>query len=103
LPKEHPAAKIEGKPVTLGIRPEEIFDAALPGSVSPTEENTICAKVDVLEPLGHEYVAYINIGKLNLIASIDNETRIEEGQEARFVINIDRIHLFDVETEVAIR
>lgn len=103
LPAEHPASKMEGKKVVLGIRPEEIFDAALPGSFTPTEANTITAKVDVLEPLGHEYVAYINIGKLNLIASIDNETRIQEGKDAKFTINLDRIHLFDAETEVAIR
>lgn len=103
LPSEHPARKLEGKAVTLGIRPEEIFDANLPGSVTPTEANTVTAKVDVLEPLGHEYVAYINIGRLNLIASIDNETRIQEGKEAKFAINLDRIHIFDAETEVAIR
>jgi multiple sugar transport system ATP-binding protein len=103
LPSEHAAASLSGKKVILGIRPEEIFDSALPGSVTPTEQNTITAKVDVLEPLGHEYVAYINIGKLNLIATIDNETRIKEGQETRFTINLDRIHIFDAETEVAIR
>ena len=40
-----------GKKVTMGIRPEEIFDAALPSNVTPTDENTITAKVDVLEPL----------------------------------------------------
>jgi multiple sugar transport system ATP-binding protein len=103
LAAEHAAASLSGKKVILGIRPEEIFDSALPGSVTPTELNTITAKVDVLEPLGHEYVAYINIGKLNLIATIDNETRIKEGQETRFTINLDRIHIFDAETEVAIR
>jgi multiple sugar transport system ATP-binding protein len=103
IASEHPAAAMNGKKITLGIRPEEIFDSALPGSVAPTDANTLNAKVDVLEPLGHEYVAYINIGKLNLIATIDNETRIKEGQEAKFTINLDRIHLFDAETEVAIR
>jgi multiple sugar transport system ATP-binding protein len=103
LAKEHPASSMNGKKVTLGLRPEEIFDSALPGSVAPTDANTVTAKVDVLEPLGHEYVAYINIGKLNLIATIDNETRIKEGQDAKFTINLDRIHLFDAETEVAIR
>ncbi|MGV3617505.1 MAG: ABC transporter ATP-binding protein [Fimbriimonas sp.] len=103
IPAEHPAAAMGGKKIILGIRPEEIFDSALPGSVAPTDANTVTAKVDVLEPLGHEYVAYINIGKLNLIATIDNETRIKEGQDAKFTINLDRIHLFDAETEVAIR
>jgi len=103
LPASHPAAAMVGKDVVLGIRPEEIDDAALPTSNAATEFNTIIAKVDVLEPLGHEYVAYLAIGSLNLIATIDNETRIKETQEAKFAINLDRIHIFDAATEVAIR
>jgi multiple sugar transport system ATP-binding protein len=103
LPEGHPAASMEGKAVTLGIRPEEIDDANLGSSVPATPENSIMAKVDVLEPLGHEYVAYLGIGKVSLIATIDNETRIKEGQEAKFTINIDRIHIFDVDSEAAIR
>jgi len=103
LPEGHGASSMVGKEVILGIRPEEIDDAALPTSVPATEDNTIVCKVDVLEPLGHEYVAYIGIGKHSLIATIDNETRVKEGQEARFSVNLDRFHIFDAETEVAIR
>ncbi len=99
----HPAAKKVGQKVTMGIRPEEIFDASLPSNVVPTDENTITAKVDVLEPLGHEYVAYLSIGKLSIIATIDNETKLKEIQTSKFTINLDRLHLFDAETEVAIR
>lgn len=101
--EDHPAYKLVGKSVILGIRPEEIDDAGLASSITPTDENSIVAKVDVLEPLGHEYVAYIGVGKVNLIATIENETRIKEGQDAKFCINLERIHLFDAETEVAIR
>ncbi len=102
LPSTHPAA-VDGKAVTLGLRPEEIFDANLAFNVKATPENTITAKVDVLEPLGHEYVAYLAAGKHNITATIDNETKIKEGQDAQFVVNLDRIHLFDTETEVALR
>jgi len=103
LPEGHGAIGMVGKKVVLGIRPEEIDDSNLATNIKPTEDNTIQAKVDVLEPLGHEYVAYLNIGSLNLIATIDNETRIKEAQTAQFVINLDRIHIFDAETEEAIR
>ena len=103
LAPEHPAASMVGKKVIMGIRPEEIFDSNLPSNVTPNEENTIMAKVDVLEPLGHEYVAYLSVGKLSIIATIDNETRLKEAQTSKFTINLDRLHLFDAETEVAIR
>jgi multiple sugar transport system ATP-binding protein len=103
LPEGHGAKDYVGKNVTLGIRPEDIFDANVPSNVTPNEENTICATVDVLEPLGHEYVAYLQAGRHNLIATITNETRVKETQEARFAINLERIHLFDETTEDAIR
>jgi len=67
------------------------------------EGNTITAKVDVLEPLGPEYVAYLGVGSHNMIATIDTGTKIKEGQNADFVIDVDRIHIFDNETEQAIR
>ena len=103
IPAGNPAAGQEGKAVVLGIRPEEILDAALPSNVVATAENTVQAKVDVLEPLGYEYVAYIAVGKTNLTATISNETKVKENQVFPFLINIERIHLFDAETEVAIR
>lgn len=103
IPESHPASSMTGKKVILGLRPEEIDDANLASNMTVTPENTIVAKVDVLEPLGHEYVAYLNIGSHNIVATIDNETKIKEAQEAKFVINLDRIHLFDADTEVAIR
>jgi len=103
LPTSHPAAAMEGKKVTLGIRPEDIFDANLASNVAATAENTVDAKVDVLEPLGHEYVAYLGMGSHNVIATIDNETRVKEGQTAQFAIDLDAIHIFDFETEQAIR
>jgi len=103
VPAGNPAASMVGKKVILGIRPEEIDDANLGHHDAANADNSIMAKVDVLEPLGHEYVAYLNIGSLNLIATIDNETRIKEAQEAQFVLNLDRLHIFDAETEEAIR
>jgi len=103
LPEGHPAKKMSGKSVTLGLRPEAIFDKNLDGHVKATDANTVKAKVDVLEPLGHEYVAYLNIGSHNFIATIDTGTKIQEGQTADFVVNLDDIHIFDAETEEAIR
>jgi multiple sugar transport system ATP-binding protein len=103
LGPNHPAAALEGKPVTLGIRPEAIFDKGMDTHVKATDKNTFKAKVDVLEPLGHEYVAYLGAGKHSLIATIDTGTRVKEGQTADFIVNLDALHIFDAETEQAIR
>ena len=103
LPATHPARKLDGRPVTLGLRPEAIFDKNMDSHIKGTDANTIKAKVDVLEPLGHEYVAYLNIGSHNFIATIDTGTKIKEGQTCDFVINLEEIHIFDAESEEAIR
>jgi multiple sugar transport system ATP-binding protein len=93
----------DGQKVTLGIRPEAIVDAALPGPVSKGAHNSVPMKVDVLEPLGHEYTAYLNIGKHNLIATLDPSTKVKENAQSEFLINLDEIHVFDAESEEAIR
>ena len=70
LPDDHPAKDYVGKKVTLGLRPESISDCES-SVVKRTEENCFQAKVDVLEPLGPEYVAYLFAGGHNLTATID--------------------------------
>ncbi len=96
------AKAYEGKKVVLGIRPEEIYDKSVPSNMTPSVENTIKATVDVMEPLGHEYVAYLKVGDLKLVASIDKETKLKPLTEAEFCINLDRLHIFDADTEQAI-
>lgn len=103
LPAGHKASERAGQEVTLGLRPEEIFDAALESHIKSNEENTITAKVDVLEPLGHEFVAYLAAGRHRVIASIDKESKIKEASEAKFVVNVDSLHIFDNATGDAIR
>lgn len=103
LPADHAAKTHAGRPVTLGIRPEAIFDAAMNNPIPSTAANTIEAKVDVLEPLGPEYTAYLFTGNHNILATIDSGTQIKEGSTCRFAINLDALHLFDVESEQAIR
>jgi multiple sugar transport system ATP-binding protein len=99
----HPAIAQEGKKVFLGIRPEEVFDKSLPTNIQATPENTMTATVDVMEPLGHEYVVYLKVGEAKIVASLDKETKLLPGDSADFIVNLDRIHVFDGETEVAMR
>ena len=103
LPAGHGAAKLAGQAVTLGIRPEEIFDVNIPSNVTPSPENTVKAFIDVMEPLGHEYVSDLKIGSTSVVATIDKETKIRAGTEANVCINLDRIHIFHAETEERVK
>ena len=103
LPDNHPAKGLAGKAVTLGIRPEAIFDSECASSVQKSADNAFKAKVDVLEPLGHEYVAYLSTGAHNIVATIDTATKIKEGQTAEFLVKLDELHVFDNGTGEAVR
>jgi hypothetical protein len=37
------------------------------------------------------------------VASIDKETKLRPGDHAEFLFNTDRLHIFDADTEQAIR
>jgi multiple sugar transport system ATP-binding protein len=102
VPSGHPAAGMSGKEVTVGIRPEDIYDARNT-SIPVTKDNSFEAKVDVLEKLGSEDTAYLVAGERSLIATLDPATRIEAGAVANFAVDLDKIHIFDGETEKAIR
>lgn len=102
LPAGHPAAGMEGKKVTFGIRPESIH-VATHASFEATTENTFEAKIDVVELLGHENTAYIFTGEHNLLANIDASVPLQEGTSVKFAIDLAQMHIFDGETEEAIR
>jgi multiple sugar transport system ATP-binding protein len=93
--------KYVGKQIVFGVRPEDIFDKVI-SMVPPTEENTIKATVDVIEPMGAIVQAYLTSGKHALVATIDAETKMKEDQEMEFVLDMEKTHVFDKDTEQAI-
>jgi multiple sugar transport system ATP-binding protein len=105
IPKSKNGKKFEsyvGKPVVFGVRPEDIFDKEISSLVKPTEENTVKVMVDVIEPMGSIVTMYLASGDHSLIATIDAETKANETQEMEIVLDMEKTHLFDLETEEAI-
>jgi multiple sugar transport system ATP-binding protein len=90
----------EGKSVTLGVRPEDVYDADLSGGIEGTR---FTARVDVLEKLGAEDTAYLKVGEHSLIATLDPKNRLEMGADHDFVVDLKKIHYFDGESDQAIR
>lgn len=93
---------VVGKPCVFGIRPEDIYDRNLAGLVTPTPGNTVKVGVDVIEPLGNDVEMYLTAGEHQLIAMIDSKTRAKVGEEMEVVFDMEKSHLFDKETEVAV-
>jgi len=103
VPAEKAAALREKKApaeVTFGIRPEDIHDAAfLPKGVTPDAE--VSVQVDLVERLGAEILVYMIAGEQNFLARVDNRTMVRTGEMMRAVMNMERMHIFDRESEIA--
>lgn len=90
-----------GKQVVFGIRPEHIHASqyAPPG----IQAAPITGFVDVVELLGHELHLYINVGKANFVATVDTRLAPTIGGSVDLVMDMSNMHLFDKNTEKAIR
>jgi len=91
-----------GSPVTLGVRPNDIYDRAISQRVEATEDNTVSATVEVIEPMGAEAILYLALGQTRLVASVESTTRARENQPLDVLFDLERVHLFDQETGEAI-
>jgi multiple sugar transport system ATP-binding protein len=90
-----------GKSVVFGIRPEDIYNPAFvpPGiHAAPVE-----TKVDVTELMGNEIFLYLVTGENQVVARVDPRTDFKIGDKAQVAFNMDKCHLFDPETEKAVR
>jgi multiple sugar transport system ATP-binding protein len=91
----------EGKTVVFGVRPEDICDAER-SSIPPVPGNTFKSLVEVTEPMGDRIHLYLAAGPHSLIANVDAECQAQEEREQEFVIDLEKTHAFDKQTEQAI-
>jgi multiple sugar transport system ATP-binding protein len=90
-----------GKDVIMGIRPENIHDPHfIPTGIFA---QPVQGKVELTELMGNEIFLYISCGEHNLVARVDPRTACRMGDQTQVVFNMDNMHLFDPETEQAIR
>ena len=87
-----------GKAVTLGIRPEDVYDA----SMAPQLKNAFDATINVYELLGAEVYLYFELGEFPITARVDARTSARSGSKVRFALDVDKMHVFDKETEKVI-
>lgn len=90
-----------GKMVFFGIRPEDLHDAAMaPENISGAA--AFESVVKVYELLGAEVFLYFDVGTYSMTARVDPRTTSRRGDTVRFVIDTEKIHVFDKETNETI-
>ena len=82
----------EGKEIVFGCRPEDILIDD-PSSYYDTE-------VDISELLGSEVLVHFNFDDVHFCAKTNKD--IEDHTKIKIAFNIDKIHAFDKDTELAI-
>jgi multiple sugar transport system ATP-binding protein len=82
-----------GKPVQLGVRPEDMQDVVF--ATSPHPDHQLKARVEVVEPMGAEVFVYLNTGRSPFIARVDMQDRVAVNQEMTLVLNMKKAHIFD--------
>ena len=89
--------------VTLGIRPESLFTVAKtpPGK---RMSNPLDGVIEVQEPMGNEIVVYVRMDpETRLTARVEPQPLADDGGAIQLRVDLDKLHLFDAETGVAIR
>lgn len=85
-------AEYNGKEMVLGVRPEYISPAAY----QDMGQNSISAKVVVVEPLGDRTDVYCDMQDgTRFIANIDPHIDVRMGQEIKMYLDTERTHLFE--------
>ncbi len=98
--KELKAKGYVGKAVTLGIRPEDIYEAE--GYAGEIKDRTLESTIRVYELLGAEVFLYFDIENTNFTARVNPDTKTRTGDTAKFVLDMNKAHFFDKDTEVTI-
>ncbi len=84
-----------GKPVVLGVRPENlVFEQ---GAGTPVK-----AGVEVAELMGNENILYLRVGEETLVARVPPRFAPRPGESVSLWLDPGRVHLFDAATEATL-
>ena len=89
-----------GKEVTFGIRPESIYAAKTYAKANAN--NTVHATVRVYEMLGAEVFVYVTVEGIDVTVREAPGTVVKPGDEFDICFDVDKIHIFDKETQVTL-
>jgi multiple sugar transport system ATP-binding protein len=92
------AARPAGSDVTIGFRPEHL---ELGGGVAGPAVR-IPAGVDVVEFLGDQELLHAQAPGGEMLALVSSDHRVKPGDRVEFQLGLDKLHLFDPASELAL-
>jgi len=86
-----------GRQLIVGFRPEHLILGPLAGATA-----TVNAKAEVVEYLGNEELIHASGAGRDIVALVDSAYRVRPGDMLELRVSLDRIQLFDPETNFAL-
>jgi multiple sugar transport system ATP-binding protein len=84
--------------LVVGLRPEHFTVA----NGSADYSATVPAVVEVVEYLGDEQLVHLHAGEVPLVAKLPVEPRLAAGESVTLALPLDKLYLFDLESESAL-
>lgn len=89
-----------GKEVIFGIRPQHVDDSQ--EAMRDFGDTTIEANVEVVEHMGAETFLYLVCEGNNMVARVEPTSKAKLDEKVKLAINMNKMHVFDIETEQTI-
>lgn len=86
-----------GKEVVLGIRPEDIYKEDYALDIART--NMVDAKIKVVEKLGSENLLHFDEFGTTVTAKVAPVGEFQHGMSTKLIFNLEKMHIFDINTE----
>ena len=91
----------KGGNVKVGIRPEHIYLADYCDATNKSDK--ISAEVMLVERLGNESILHFSIFDTDFQVKTSRGENVEIGDKVDLVFDLDKIHVFDIESGLAIK
>lgn len=89
-----------GRRVMIGVRPEHLSKRENP---EKGLQSRFDLTVEITEPLGHEVIVHGKAGDDKIVAALEPDSIPQPGEKISLAMQCDQIHMFDIETEKALR
>ncbi len=87
-----------GRPVTLGLRAEDVADAP----DSPQARHTLAGRILSVLPIGSDQFLELEVEGCKVFIRVAKSARAQVGELARLRVNLERMHLFDPQTQASL-
>jgi len=102
MPKRLETHVAAGQKVVLGMRPDDLTPRGH-GIAEGGQKTSVDLTVDLAELLGTETILYTSIAGREVLGKMFDPRDVAPGETMRFDVALDKVHLFDAETQKSVR